>query len=141
MPEGRVQYVQQLTPEVIWNAASLAHTNAITGLKALYVVADDAPEVAARWARFSGLLPFSDGDLIRLDCARGRVYVGDRKALAEVLGEVAPAPGIAGYAFGCRDWKAFVKGCTRLGLAVRKTVAGHAVSLPPALGGVWLLEG
>jgi Glyoxalase-like domain len=139
MPEGRVQYVEQLTPEVIWNPASLAHTNGITGLEALYVVADDPPEVAARWARFSALLPSADGDLIRLDCARGGVYVGTREALGEILGPVPPAPAIAGYSFACRHPEAFIARCTKLGLAVRKTAAGHAIALPPALGGVWLL--
>jgi hypothetical protein len=139
MPEGRVQYVEQLTPEVIWNAPSLAHTNGITGLKALYVVADDPAEVAARWGRFSGLLPFPDGDLVRLDCARGQVYVGARPAFAQILGAIPAAPAIAGYAFASRHPEAFVARCSKQGLAVRRTAAGHAVSLPAALGGVWLI--
>jgi hypothetical protein len=139
MPEGRVQYVQQLTPEVIWTSKSLAHTNGITGLEAVYVVADDPPEVAARWARFSALLPSPDGELVRLDCGRGHVFVGAKDTVMEILGEAPPAPGLAGYSFGCRHPQAFVARCTALGLAVRKTAAGHAISLPPALGGVWLI--
>ena len=40
MPEGRVQYVQQVTPEVIWNTPSLAHTNGVTGLAAAIAASD-----------------------------------------------------------------------------------------------------
>ena len=139
MPEGRVQYVQQLTPEVIWTAASLAHANGVTGLKAVYVVADDPVQVAARWARFTGLLPRPEGELVRLDCARGRVLIGKRKDLIEILGVAPPAPGLAGYRLACRHPEAFAKRCMGLGLEVRQTAAGHAVSLPAALGGVWLI--
>jgi len=139
MPEGRVQYVQQLTPEVIWTEASLAHANGVTALKAVYVVADDPAQVAARWARFAGLLPRPEGELVRLDCARGHVFIGKRRDLIEILGTVPPAPGLAGYRLACRHPEAFAARCTKLQLAVRKTAAGHAVSLPAALGGVWLI--
>ena len=70
MPEGRVQYCQHLTPEVIWKDAYVNHENGVTGLSAVYVVADDPAETAARWARFSGLLPRSEGDRIRLQASR-----------------------------------------------------------------------
>jgi len=139
MPEGRIQYVQQLTPEVIWDAPSLAHTNGVTGLRAVYVVADDPAQVAARWARFAGLLPRPEGDLVRLDCARGQVFVATRQQLVSILGTAPPAPGLAGYRLACRHPEAFAAHCTKLQLAVRKTAAGYAVSLPAALGGVWLI--
>ena len=139
MPEGRIQYVQQLTPEVIWTGASLAHDNGIVGLKAVYVVADDPPQVAARWARFAGLLPRPDGPLVRLDCDRGQVFVGTRTALIEILGKAPPAPGLAGYALACRHPQAFLKRCSKLGLAAHKSAAGRALSLPASLGGVWLI--
>ena len=139
MPEGRIQYVQQLTPEVIWDTPSLAHTNGVTALKAVYVVADDPAQVAARWARFAGLLPRPEGDLVRLDCARGQVFVATRHDLVQILGAAPAAPGLAGYRLACRHPEAFAARCTKLQLAVRKTAAGHAVSLPAALGGVWLI--
>ena len=139
MPEGRIQYVQQLTPEVIWDTPSLAHTNGVTALKAVYVVADDPAQVAARWARFAGLLPRLEGDLVRLDCARGQVFVATRHDLVQILGAAPAAPGLAGYRLACRHPEAFAARCTKLQLSVRKTAAGHAVSLPAALGGVWLI--
>ena len=50
----------------------------MTGLSAVYVVADDPAETAARWARFAGLLPFPDASLVELRTARGRVVIGSR---------------------------------------------------------------
>jgi hypothetical protein len=136
MPEGRVQYVQQLTPEVIWKDRFVSHANGITGLTAVYVVADDPAATAARWARFSGLLPRSEGALVCLQAARGRVLIGKR----ETLFEGAPAaPALAGYALSCRQPEAFVARCSKMGFAVRRTAAGHAISLPASLGGTWLV--
>jgi hypothetical protein len=136
MPEGRVQYVQQLTPEVIWKDRFVRHPNGVTGLTAVYVVADDPAAVASRWARFSGLLPRSANGLVSLEAARGRVLIGTR----EQLFESAPAaPALAGYSLACRHPEAFAARCSRTGLAVRKTAAGHAITLPPSLGGTWLV--
>jgi hypothetical protein len=136
MPEGRIQYVEQLTPEVIWTPASLAHSNGVIGLSAVYVVADEPAEVAARWADFSGLVPNPEGALVRLDCTRGRAFFGTRAELAKLLGAAPAAPGIAGYALCCRDPKTFVARCA----AAKLRVHGNAVVLPPALGGAWLVE-
>jgi hypothetical protein len=133
MPEGRVQYVQQLTPEAIWQPRYVAHTNAVVGLAAVYVVADDAVDTAARWARFTGLLPFPVGDLVELRARRGRVVIGSRESLGKLLGATPPAPGIAGYGLACRDPQGFLSRCRSAGLAVN----ANSVALPPALGGVW----
>jgi hypothetical protein len=129
MPEGRVQYVQQMKPEAIWTEANLGHRNDVTRLKAIYVVADDAARTAARWARFTGMLPRHEGDRLVLQAARGRV----------VFEEQAVAPMLAGYALSCRHPEAFAARCSGLGLAVRRTAEGYTISLPPSLGGVWLI--
>lgn len=138
MPEGRVQYVEQLTPEAIWDAPSLAHDNDVTGLEALYVVADEPAQAAARWALFSALLPRPEGNMVRLDCARGRVFFGTRQDLIEFLGEAPAAPGIAGIRLGCRRPDEFAARCRQNGTVVRETRAGYAARLPATLGGVWL---
>lgn len=125
MPEGRVQYVQQMTPEHIWKAGHLRHSNGVLGLAAVYVAAEDVPAAAARWARFAGLMPCPDGELVRLDTARGKVFVG----------RASPAPALAGYALRCREPERFLARCRKAGLDVR----GAAVLLPPVLGGAWLV--
>jgi hypothetical protein len=132
MPEGRVQYCQQLTPEVIWKDRFVAHPNGVTGLAAVYVVADDVPAAAARWARFSGLLPRGEGELACLQAARGKVLIGKQM---NMFGAAPAAPALAGYALSCKDPGAFLERCRKAGLAVR----GNAISLPAALGGTWLV--
>jgi hypothetical protein len=80
------------------------------------------------------LLPRREGDLVCLQAARGRVLIGKMNSF---LKNTPPAPALAGYALSCRDQDAFLARCRRAGLAV----SGQVVSLPPALGGRWLIEG
>jgi len=133
MPEGRVQYCRQLTPEVIWQDRFVRHPNGVTGLTAVYVVAEDPATAAARWARFSGLLPRSEGELVRLQAARGRVLIGRRRSLP---GRAPAAPALAGYALSCSDRRAFLERCRKAGLEVE----GNVVGLPRALGGTWVIQ-
>ena len=139
MPEGRVQYVQQMTPEYIWLPKYVSHSNGVTSLRAVYVVADDVPDAATRWARFSALLPSMKNDEAILEAHRGRIVIATRERLSALLGDAPAAPGLAGYELGCRDAAAFAKRCTAAGLPVRKTPDGYAVCLPPSLGGAWML--
>lgn len=132
MAEGRVQYCEHLTPREVWREGFVNPF----ALRAVYVVADEPEEAAARWGRFGGLLPRPEDGLVRLDTARGRVVIGTRKRLAQLLGEVPPAPALAGYALGCADPEDFARRCSNAGLRVQ----GQTVRLPAALGGTWLLE-
>jgi hypothetical protein len=132
MPEGRVQYCEHLTPAQVWREGFVNPLR----LRAVYVVADDPEEVAARWARFGGLLPRPEDGFVRLDTARGRVVIGRQKNLSKLLGEAPPAPALAGYALSCTDPNAFAARCRGAGFKVD----GRVVRLPPALGGTWLLE-
>jgi hypothetical protein len=136
MAEGRVQYCQHLTPQVIWKEQFVRHENGVTGLAAVYVVADDPAQAAARWGRFSGLLPRSEGDRVCLQAARGKVLIAKGMNL---FANAPAAPALAGYALSCRHPEAFAARCSKLGLAVRKTAAGHAIALPRSLGGTWLV--
>src|SRR5512134_3459111 len=132
MPEGRVQYCEHLTPEHVWREG---YVNPFR-LRAVYVVADDPEEAAARWGRFGGLLPRPEDGFVRLDTARGRVMIGTRRNVQRLLGNAPAAPALAGYALGCEDPGAFAARCARAGFQVR----GNVVRLPAALGGTWLLE-
>ena len=132
MPEGRVQYCEHVTPRQVWGEGFV---NAFA-LSAVYVVADDPEEVAARWGRFSGLLPWLEDGFVRLDTARGRVLIGKRSTIEATLGYSPPAPALAGYALKCKDPDAFAARCSKAGMKVN----GNVVALPAALGGAWLLE-
>lgn len=134
MPEGRVQYVEHLTPQHVWRAAEV---NALR-LTEVFVVADDPVATATRWARFAALLPQAHEGSVRLETGRGRIFIGTREAVAKQLGEAPPAPAIAGYALACGHPDAVAARCKKQGIALAKRGARYAARLPAALGSVWL---
>ncbi len=139
MPEGRIQFVQHFTPEVIWRPQYLGHTNNVVKLACVFAVADDPVDAGARWARFAALLPRPAGDFVHLPAARRHVLIGKRENWAALLGDAPAAPALAGYALECRDPTILISRCELLGLALRKLRGNlYAVSLPEALGGAWL---
>lgn len=136
MPEGRVQYCEHLTETTMWREAVV---NRDLRLAAIYVVAEDPAETAARWARFTGALPRRSENLIELTLARGRVLIGTRESIAMHLGEAPPAPALAGYALDCRQPAEFAARCAENGMSLSRTSSFHVARLPSALGGVWAI--
>ncbi len=133
MPEGRIQYVQQLTPEHLWQQRYV-NPFRLTGI---YVVAEDPVQTAARWGRFAGLMPRREAAVACLDTARGRVNIGTREAISSLLGDAPPAPALAGYSLACRHPQALAARCAANGLEVRRNESSYSVLLPRALGGAW----
>jgi len=143
MPEGRVQFVEHLTPEALWQPRYVAHPNGATALAAAFVVADDPADAAARYARFAGIMPAPAGKFVRLATARGALLVGRREDWQVLLGDAPAAPALAGYALGCRDPIGLAAICAGESLEVRRNRGREpdfaVVRLPKALGGAWLL--
>jgi len=139
MPEARVQFVEHLTPEILWQPRYVSHPNGATALAAAFIVADDPVAIAARYARFAGILPAPAGKFVRLATARGALLVGRREEWKAQLGESPPAPALAGYALACRDPIGFGAICAGESLAVRREADFAIVRLPGMLGGAWLL--
>jgi len=139
MPEGRVQFCEQRTPEHLWQPRYLRHSNGVQALAAVIVCAEAPLEAGARFGRFAGLLPAAAADFVRLHTARGSVLIGTREACAALLGAAPPAPALAGYALACDDPPALAGRLEALGCAAR-ALSGELFScpLPPALGGGWL---
>ena len=140
MPEGRVQFVQQRTPECLWQPRYLGHANRVTGLLATFVVADDPAAVAARYAEFSGLLPRKVMGFVRLATGRGDVYIGSTTACKAIFGAEPPAaPAMAGYALTCEDPKGLRDRLLAAGCVVTETSPDlYSAQLPPAIGSAWL---
>jgi hypothetical protein len=143
MPEGRIQFVQHHTPEVLWRPQYLGHTNNVVKLACAFVVADDPAAAAGRWAHFAALLPrpvgTTAGAFVHLQAGRGHVLIGARESWRVLLGEAPAAPALAGYALECRDPAILRSRCEQLELSVRKLRENlYAVSLPAALGGSWI---
>ena len=140
MPEGRMQFVQQITPEHLWRPAQLAHRNGVLGLHAAFIVADAPDEVAARYAQFCGLLPRRVPGFIRLDTPRGHLYVGSQSACQSLLGHSPDAPSFAGCGLRCSDPGLLVQLAKAAGCAVGEPSPGlFAITLPAALGSTWLV--
>ena len=136
MPEGRVQFVEHLAPEVIWRPETV---NPGTELACVFVVADDPVAAGARWARFAGLLPQPAGGYVHLATGRGHALVGTRGSWSALLGDAPPAPALAGCALECSDPARLVSRCELMGLAVRRIRENlYSVLLPGALGGAWV---
>ena len=120
MPEGRIQYVEHLTPEHVWRQGDV---NALR-LQEIFVVASKPADAAARWAEFAGLMPRRDRNGPRLETDRGSIVFSK-----------GAAPGIAGYALGCSHPKELAARCKAAGIAVEKRGSRYRAKLPPALGG------
>ena len=140
MPEGRVQFVQQRTPECLWQPRYLGHPNGVTGLLAIFVVADEPAQVAARYAEFSGVLPHKVMGFVRLTTGRGDVYIGSATACKAIFGAEPPAaPAMAGYALICEDPKGLRERLIAAGCVVTETSPDlYSAQLPPAIGSAWL---
>lgn len=54
MPEGRIQFLTQETPDLVWRPALIARDNAVEALTGIQMVVADVDEAAARFARFTG---------------------------------------------------------------------------------------
>jgi hypothetical protein len=139
MPEGRVQFVEHRTPDTVWQPRWLGHANGVTALTAVFVAADDPAAAAARYARFTGLLPSPEGAFIRLSTSRGDIMIARQRDLAALLGAAPAAPALAGYALACADPDALAARCRAVGAEIRRTGELYAAVLPPAIGGAWLI--
>jgi hypothetical protein len=124
MPEGRIQFVEHLAPEVIWREQQVNPYS----LADVFVATTDLPETAARWAEFSALLPYAHGKTVRLDADRGAIVFGPPAAGMR-------APGIVGYSLACRHPEELAARCSGCGIEVRRVAGRHVARLPEALGG------
>lgn len=140
MPEGHLQFVQQMTPERLWRAPWLAHASSVTGLRCAFVVADHPAEVAARYGHFAGLLPQPVRGFVRLCMAHGEICVGGKAACKALFGDVpSAAPAMAGYGLTCRQPEALRERLRAARCQVMEPSPGlYAAVLPAALGSAWL---
>ncbi len=139
MAEGRVQYCQHHTPEVVWQPRWVSHPNQALGLAAVLVCVENPAQTAQRYARFTGLHAQQGSNHWRIATTRGCLLFLNAAVLQQWLGITAPAvPWIAGYVIDSDDLA-----------ATRARVGGHPVAgsedaiqvcLPDALGGVMLFQ-
>jgi hypothetical protein len=109
-PEGRVQLVRHLTPELLWQPRLLEHRNHAVSLdEAILAVADPA-EVAARFSRLTGgaVTETEGGLLVSLPEGRLRLLTAEA-ATRHIPGLALPClPFIAGIVIGTDDGAAAI---------------------------------
>ncbi len=133
MAEGRVQFVEQITPEHLWQKRWLAHANGATALRRVELCVADPAEAVARFARYTGLVAGSHEGVPSLATARGELVFRDPAAMRAYLGIEPPClPWIAGYVLGCADLAKAPEG--------REVAKGRVVALSEALGGAMVFE-
>ncbi len=142
MAEGRIQFCQQHTPELLWQSRWTRHANRAAGLTAVIVCVENPAEAAQRYARFTGLTAKIEGDAHAIDTARGRILLVPPPALQNAFRLDPPAlPWIAGSVIASADMAA-----TRASIIASELPHGMLgddrlyVVPPPALGGVMVFE-
>lgn len=144
-PEGRVQLIRHLTPELVWQEKWMDHANKAVALEEVILCAATPAETAARLSRLSGLPVEPDpagGFLLRLPGAaraagpfapvmETRVRVLTEQALGDVLpGVSAPAlPCMAGMVVRTEDGGAAAR---RVLEGIPTVEAPAGVMVPPA---------
>jgi len=148
-PEGRIQLVQHLTPELVWDPRWMGHRNGAVALESAILVSAAPAETTARLARLSGLPAEPDplaGFRLRLPGAPGaagpdspktetRIRILPPDALPRLLpGVNAPAlPFMAGFVLRTSDGAASARQVLH-GIATRDAPEGLMVP-PEAAGG------
>jgi hypothetical protein len=128
-PEGRIQLIRHLTPELLWQPALLDHANRAVALEEVALVVADPAEAAARFARLLGVArtPVPEGAVIALKQGRVRFTAG-----AAFSGVAAPTlPFIAGVVLRTDDGGAAIRRLA--GARGRDTAEGFL--LPPEHAG------
>jgi hypothetical protein len=133
MEEGRVQFVEQRTPELLWQARWLEHPNSAYALMRVHLCVADPAEAAARFARYTGLAVASLDGAPGLATSRGDLVFRDAVGTRAALGVEPPCvPWIAGATLACRDLARVPPG--------HETAQGRVVVPSAALGGVFVFE-
>lgn len=108
LPDAFVCYVEQLTPDLVFDAALNDHPNGAQELQDILICADDPAAAAARFARASGAAVAAGPDGPGVDLAVGRARFLDTEALQREFPGVAPPalPWAAGFTASCPDFAA-----------------------------------
>ena len=142
MAEGRIQYCQQHTPELLWQPRWLDHRNHARDLAAVILCVADPQEAAQRYARYTGLLAQVSGTQWRIDTQRGALLFVTPDAVEKQFGITAPAlPWIAGYVLTSDKLSATRDALTAAHCDMRELESGRLLlRWSSALGGIVLFQ-
>jgi glyoxalase-like protein len=141
MAEGRIQFCQHHTPELLWQPRWLSHRNGVRALSGVVLCVADLNEAAARYARYTGLTPHMARRAWSVETAYGYLLCTTTDALREYWRLDVPAvPWIGGALLTTTDMRAADDGARNAGCVTRNMGPRLLVSLPAALGGFFIYE-
>lgn len=142
MAEGRIQFCQQHTPELLWQSRWTSHPNQAVGLQAVIVCVENPGEAAARYARFTGITATAAGDDRMIDTSRGRVLLAAPRSVQRAFSlHPAALPWIMGSVIASADLEKTRAVIAASGLPHGMLGAERLyVVPPPAVGGVMVFE-
>jgi hypothetical protein len=141
MAEGRIQYCQHHTPDLLWQSRWLAHPNGAVALNGVIVCVTDPQETAARYGRYTGLPFHMSGSVGCLATARGSLMFLDPVTLKRRLHVGAPAvPWIAGCILESEDMGATGDHLRKSSWTVNTVESRLLIELPPSVGGIVIFE-
>lgn len=142
MPEGRIQFCQHHTPQLVWQERWLEHANGAEALTGVLLCVADPQEAAQRYGRYTGLVPRASGNAWCLDTARGYLSFIDAQQCRRSFGiEPHALPWIAGYVVATasmsrsRDYL-IASGLTTKALGRERCI----IELPSEVGGLIVFE-
>jgi hypothetical protein len=140
MAEGRMQFCQHHTQDLVWQPRWLKHPNRAVALRGVSVCVANMSEAVRRYERFMGRSAVASNEgTWRIETHRGWVELAERAALEDRLQAVVPAvPWIAGCTLLSADLRATVR-CLEAGDHAVRNLRPAEISVqgPGAIGGLF----
>ena len=110
-PEGRIQLIEHLTPELMWQDHLLDHPNRVVALTETVLCVADVAEAADRFRRLAGIAPLRHGTARIFAFAAGRLVLCDPASLGDFMTDLTPPtlPWFAGFSVATDDGNASVR--------------------------------
>lgn len=137
-PEGRLQLIRHLTPELLWQEELLDHPNRARSLEETILAVADPAEAAGRIGRLVGHEPVAKGGGFTIPLRAGRLSIETAEgAAARLPGLSVPClPFIAGVVIGTEDGG---REAARIAGERAREVRGGVLVPAEAAGGATLL--
>ena len=137
MAEGRIQFLQHNTPDLLWREELMDHPNRVVSMTDVAMASADTQEAADRFGRYLGLVPAACEGGWRFYLGRGSLTILSAKALEAALpGTAIPdLPFIGAYCLRSEDLAATQSLLNGNGIEMQE-VAPDAIRVEPlpALG-------
>ncbi|MBL4720913.1 MAG: VOC family protein [Alphaproteobacteria bacterium] len=143
MAEGRTQFLQHDTPDLLWREELMNHPNRIVATADVVMTAADPDEAAQRFERFLGRAPHViAGNGWRFELDRASFSILNNTALSDALPgiDIPDSPFIAAFAMRSEDLTATMAYFDKAEIAYEKLSSGVLrVAKDPALGSTMIV--